>query len=455
MRDVIFKLFTVAGPCCILASAWGAWFQVPIHPIRSESGDWETIQVGVSHTQVFFKAAMLILLLSTVALRRWPAERSHKAVALATVGFCLSGFYPYCQVATESQLAARAAWLHVQHENLTWLGGDIFRNQEYERTPRQVQLYVTDSPRQVSVLPTPVWSWRLPDLSQLPVMFAWLGYTNAFCQFVGPGWFLALVGSSLWILSMVFVGPRDEMQRLRTAIRTGMIVAGLGVLVAWYAPLRAGMLLHQAAKLTSRGDHLAALAQLDRAADTWKPLREDTEFVVQHGLSDLAAGRVTPYAELYRARLLERDELDDQAISIYRGLLAHEDLESSIRREACRGVLRFAERAANAGEWQQALVGLDLVRQYDPCSPKALFASLICYMQLGDAAAAQQTCGQLQVIYGFMNYPNRCIVLAKAREMTVKALLQQSLALYRPDAEPLPLDAHALQYVPARLTFVP
>jgi tetratricopeptide (TPR) repeat protein len=301
-----------------------------------------------------------------------------------------------------------------------------------------------------------MWSPHQLSFSHLPALFAWLGFTNAFCQFVCRGWILAACGTSLLLISMVFAKPRQEMDLLRTSIRTLMFVGGLGLLIAWYSPLRASVLLNRAASLTSRGDHVTAVEQLERAARVWRPLSEDTDFIVQHGLSDLAAHRSTPYARLYQARLLERDGQGDLAISIYRQLTENELAESPIRREACRGALRYAERAANAGQWHQALAGATFVTQHDPCNIKALYASLVCCMQLGDACGADKALKQLQSVYGFLNYPNKRIVLAKAREMTVKTLLQQRLTQGRPGANwQTAVDAFNLSALPPQLTFAP
>ncbi len=426
MRQVLLNLVWISGIGCVVASARSAWFRVPTAVVLTPRGDWESIQVGVSEIETVFKVAVLGLLLCASLLHWLTPHHEKRAVFVAALSFCVCLFFPYCQTAREPHLAAQAASLHLQHENLTWLGGDIFRNQEHERTPQQTQLYVTDSPRQVSVLPTPTWSLRQLSLGRLPALFDWLGFTNAFCQFVGWGWILAVSGTCMFLISLVSDQPRQEMELWRLAIGTTLVICGLSLLMAWSAPLRAGMILNRAASLTSCGDHAAAVVELERAASAWPPLSEDTDFIVQHGINDLAGNQSSFYAELYQARLLERDGQGDRAIHVYRRLMDSESLESPIRREACRGALRFAERAANAGQWHQALSGTMLVLQRDPCNIKALYMALVCSMQLGDAVAAKTMNERLQTVYHFLNYPNKHIVLGKAREMTVKTLLQRN-----------------------------
>ena len=131
----------------------------------------------------------------------------------------------------QPELTARATWLHIQHENLTWFGGDLFRGQELQANPTQMRTYLSDSPRQVAVMKLPAWKWSETGLHQLGSLLEWLGYTNTFCQFVGSGWSLAVAGTFCLALTSVFQANRFEVARFRTAVQSvaacGLVVTGI------------------------------------------------------------------------------------------------------------------------------------------------------------------------------------------------------------------------------------
>ncbi len=324
---------------------------------------------------------------------------------------------------SQPSLTARAAWLQVQHENLTWLGGDIFRNQELERAPSQMDLYLSDTPRQVAVLDLPSWSPWDAGLHSLPSLVEWLGFTNTFCQFVRRGWWLALLGMSCLLLYTLFENGRASMLRMRWAVRTMLWAGCLAAVVAWIPPLRASTILSRAAASTQRGDHDQARRCLIAAGQTWHPLREDTWYIVQRGLTEFRLGTGSPYAKYHAARACEEARQFEVAVDAYRDLAQNRRVPSPIRREACRGVLRHAVRAVNAGNWEQAVRGVRLVLEVEPYNIKALYALHLCYVHVGDGAALRDVSMQLARVYAYLNYPDKQIVLGKSNELATKARL--------------------------------
>lgn len=406
---------SVAG---LLGSWLWPWLLVP----GAASGAPPVIGGEYPDCQVLFQVVCGCYGLAAIASSFWrPWDRV--AVVRASLGLCSVLFFPYCQMASQPSLTARAAWLHVQHENLTWLGGDIFRNQELEQSPSQMDLYLSDTPRQVAVLDLPSWSPLDAGLHSLPGLVEWLGFTNTFCQFVRRGWWLALLGMSCLLLYTLFENGRASMLRMRWAVRTMLWAGCLGALVAWIPPLRASAMLSRAAASTQRGDHVHARRWLAAAGQTWNPLREDTWYIVQRGLTEFRLETGSPYANYHAARAREEVRQFDLAVDAYRNLAQDRTVPSPIRREACRGVLRHAVRAVNAGNWEQAVRDLRLVLEVEPYNIKALYALHLCYIHVGNGAALRDASLQLASVYSYLNYPDKQIVLGKSNELATKARL--------------------------------
>ena len=85
----------------------------------------------------------------------------------------------------------------MQHDNLTWLGGDIYSEAAAGSNSWKAKVYWVDPPRQVSVAPIPDWSVFEIGLDKTEDVLVWLGYSNTFCQFARTGWFCAVMGLSL------------------------------------------------------------------------------------------------------------------------------------------------------------------------------------------------------------------------------------------------------------------
>ena len=156
----------------------------------------------------------------------WHRRTSDRKAMLAASALTVQLFFPCVVMAWEPSLSARANWLHIQHENLTWLGGDLCTNLEYSRKSWKDRIYLVDTPRQINVVRMPTSGLGAFQFGRLATWFETLGYSNRFCQFVKVGWIAALMGMSLLIMGECL--PGGVLSRRRAA-RASMALLATGL----------------------------------------------------------------------------------------------------------------------------------------------------------------------------------------------------------------------------------
>lgn len=345
---------------------------------------------------------------------------------LASVVLTAQLFFPCIVMAWEPSLSARANWLQIQHENLTWLGGDLCTNLEYSRKSWKDGVYLVDTPRQINVVRMPSSGLGAFQFGRSIVWFETLGYSNRFCQFVNRGWIAAVTGMTLLILGECLPGGR--LNRTRCVRSTGAIVAtfGVGVLLVSGPVIASARALESARNAAARGLFLEAESHLARAIIALPSLQEDTFYVAQSGLIDYRLGRTDTLAgRLFAANLRERQGEYTQAITEYLRLLDDCPKGTAVHREALRAVLRFGTHALNGGRFDRAREWLERVIEDEPCNLKANYALQLAYLRSGRRVDVERMVRRIELEYAYFQMPNKGIVLALSHENELFAALRE------------------------------
>ena len=410
----------------LIVSLRGSWFDGPIG-FTTANGSSQVIKAEPWSTPCYKVATSCM---AGYALAAWAAKgiwRRTLPLALAT-WMAMLLMFPWTVMVLDDQVAPQAAWLQTQHENLTWLGGDLSTSQEQAALNWKNRLYVVDAPTTVSLAAPPQWlPWQL-GLERLPQLFDWLGYTNTFCQFARRSWMLALFGTACLLATSCFDRDTFVVARMRCALLCAAVVAFLGGLVASGLQFAGGHCIGRAAECTRHGSYLEASRHLEHAAWFLPALRFDTDYLTQRGLLDHLAGSDTRAAIILRAHLLEREGRYAEAEQIYESLLASHapgSGTSPVQRAALLGYFRSAVHALNCGDDEQAIRQLEQILKFDPCNLKANYMLQLAYLRLGEHDAMVHLVAQLYATYGCFKFPNKRVVLAAGQQNMAYGAFQE------------------------------
>jgi len=121
-NNLLRLAIVAAGIALVAASLFQNWFDIPA--ARSLALSFDDIVRQTPDCQVWFQAIVaigtLLLLLITVFMK----QRLICTLLACTLLF-VSLTFPYFVMLRSPVLAADASWLQMQHDNLTWLGGEL------------------------------------------------------------------------------------------------------------------------------------------------------------------------------------------------------------------------------------------------------------------------------------------------------------------------------------------
>ena len=377
-------------------------------------------------SEIPFRASCLAFAITIGFGHAWHRRTSDRKAALTAAVLSAQLFFPSIVMAREPALSARANWLHIQHENLTWLGGDLFTNLEYSRASWKDRIYLVDTPRQINVVRMPTSGLGAFQFGRMATWFETLGYSNRYCQFVKLGWIAALFGMMLLILGECLPGGRLDRRRACLAMTAGVATFLAGFLVVAIPVVIAARELERARNATSLGLLDEAELYLDRAVEALPSLREDTFYISQKGLLDFRRGRDdTTAGRLFRANLLERQGRYARAMELYEALVVGTPKGSAVHREALRAILRAGSLALNAGRCDNAIEWLEEVLREEPCNLKANYALQLAYLRTGRRADLESLVRRIEATYAHFRMPTKAIVLASSHENEMFAALRQ------------------------------
>lgn len=370
LNQLLFLMMTLAGVAAVTIGVQQPWFSVPIAPPEGANSFSDIISSTPGCT-IFFKAAAAIGIVLLAASWLWKCNWTGGSSSIACLLILLPLAYPYFVMVRSPNVSADAAWLQMQHDNLTWLGGDIYLNAEFGSKGWRSKSYIVDAPRQLAVVTLPSWSpWQM-GLHRTEDLMQWLGFSNSFCQFAGHGWSLVIIGSFLLFLATLKKGNELDYQRAGAAIGLFTITAAIAAVVGWSLPFRASQEINLAAELSTQQKYAEASIHLEKAVSILPVLGQDTFYTAQRGVLDRRLGIKSEYASLQRARSLESDGRFDQAITILKSIADSDD--PAIRREALRGVLRFAIQDFNCARFELSAKRFSFVLKRNPCDVKLIY----------------------------------------------------------------------------------
>ena len=374
---------------------------------------------------ILFRMGSLFVAIIYMFYRFRGYRESDRPTVLTSSSLSALLLFPGLVMVWEPALSARANWLQIQHENLTWAGGDLLTNLEYSRESWKDRVYLVDTPRLIDLVRVPDSVPEVFQLSRLSTWFETFGYSNRFCQFVGLGWFASLLGMLILILNSCLPDGRLDRRRTMRAMMGGVATLVAGLVGVATPVVIAAHQLEQARGATMRGFYLQAQEYLDRAVWILPALAHETSFVAQNGLLDFRLGMEgKPTGRLFRANLLERRGRDTQAMDVYHELIASTPKDSAVHREALRAVLRSGIVALNAGQLDIAIDRLEDVLRAEPCSPKANYAILLAYLRTNQRENLERSVRRIEAVYAYFRLPTKRIVLASCHEVEMFAALR-------------------------------
>ena len=416
----------------LLAATALPWFSVP--GLRMAGGTATVAGIEPSVTAIF-KVLCLAGIAGAWLAMRAVRFRNHAARGLTLLLVALF-LFPYFTMVWSGRVAARAGALQNQHESLSWLGGDIYGEQEIKDFEFKNRVAVTDAelpsaPFQMPDLPLHTMQWN-----RLPEIVEWLGYSDGFCEFVNAGWFAALAGAALSLAALCRMPEGFHFQTGRIACRTAMAALPAAIAGALLPLFAAGWLVSLARNATARGDHAESWKWLARAARVLPAIRENPDYLAQQGVSEAALHRSTPATALRAATLLDSQGFHAQARDEFKTVLSIAPQYSALHREAVRGLLRSSIRLLRSGDAEAAVGTLDCVLEHDPCNIKALYALQLACLRTARFERLPKLVARFDEVYRFFNTDTKAPVVAAACENGalaeyLRGNIGEALALHR------------------------
>lgn len=424
--QTLLRVFVLLLGCgMILVSSKENWFDIPAtsegltcaEQIQRRSPPFQSKFQFIVLSGSFFWGATFLIYQKRTSI----ATLVGSGLLLTTLAF------PYFVLNASPELSAEATWLQMQHDNLTWLGGDINLDAENGYAAWKSSTYWVDAPRQVRMAPIPNWSALEFGLDKLDDVLAWLGYSNVFCQFARSGWFHALLGSLCLTCFSLFSPNGFSRQRAATGLTFlllgGTILSG----VALSAPFRIKSHLALASQHLSEGDLKTSLDEMRRCTRLLPPLAQDSYFISQRALIEWKLGARTDYSELHHAKNLESNGKYDQSFRIWKYLCDSQDL--AIRRESLRAVLRFAIQDYNCNRFELARQRLEYVLAQQPGNVKIIYYLQNLSIRLKDPHRAYELCDWMYQVTQFLNFQsNKTLRAVSERNAMLAASLDSDEA---------------------------
>ncbi|YCM42718.1 hypothetical protein V2O64_15500 [Verrucomicrobiaceae bacterium 227] len=343
--------FLGLGLLMVMASLVLPWFVLP--------SDWtdlgELITRDAPATRWFRLG--LILMLGVLLMGSWLFRKKgvlDLVVVWAAIVLPVIFWYPQWVIIHNSETSGEAAWLQQQHDNLTWLGGDVYRAHSERAVEVGMALNMQDPPLKLAAFRAPMVGVTSVGIAEVPDLIWWFGYNPAFSQFAGKGWFMAWMGVLFMGIGGFGFLRGSGGKRRKTLLKRSAFAGGgvtLVVLISGFVPIwAAGSALKEARSRALAGEWETAVASLDRA-EQWMPaLGFDTGIIFQRGRLEGLMGGGGPCAKLYEAWELEKAGHGGRAELVLEELELERDFLPRVwARELSRSWLRVAVDDFNSG----------------------------------------------------------------------------------------------------------
>ena len=319
--------------------------------------------------------------------------------------FPLLWWYPQWVIVQDAQTSGDAAWLQQQHDNLTWLGGDVFRAHSERYNEIQLATNMQDPPTFLAAFRTPIDSLTTLGIEELPEAIWWFGLNPSFSQFVGRGWFFAWLGTSAFGMSAFGLLKNVPNKGRRKLLKKAGIALGLSSCVlitsALTPVLNASRNLRTAKEATLEGDYQKSLNSLDKAQDWMPALRFDTSIILQKGRLETLLHHDTTCAHLYQIWRLEKQGHGGRAKELLQNLdQERADLPREWQRELSRAWMRVTIDDFNAGRLSEAHLQFGRLCEIEPTAIQARFHHQLTSLQVGDIAYNRRRQLEIKTLYG-------------------------------------------------------
>lgn len=419
LQRILFWGLTLAGLAALGAAAATPWFSVPVAPAGG-ADSWQDMIASTPNSTTMFQAMLIIGLILLLASWLWKFEWSPLSTVIASLMLLIPLAYPYAVIIHSPQVSADATWLQMQHDNLTWLGGDIYLNAEHGSKGWRSKTYIVDTPRQLSAVKLPSWSpWEL-GLHRAEDLVLWLGYSQSFCQFAKRGWMLAILGAFMLMLATLKRQDSIELSRITGAAVIFTCVALVAAITGWSRPFLASHAIRDAAESSSQRNYSRADEQLQRAIVSMPVLSQDTYYISQRGKLDQKLERDSEYARLSKALDLERAGRHDQAFDQLQRLANSSD--AAIGRETTRAILRFAIQDYNSGRFERAQTRFTMVLKRNPCDVKLIYLLQLHAIRESNSTRAIELDEWMYVATSNFNFGTRKVIRAASRQQVATAI---------------------------------
>lgn len=395
----------------LFASLLNNWFDIPATIELADS--FEDVVRKPSRFQPWFQVVVLSGSLLLVWVYFFCRSRVPRVLVAVSIFFVTLTF-PYFVMLRSPEQAADAVWLQMQHDNLTWLGGDIYSEAESGMNAWKSKIYWVDPPRQVAVAPLPTWALFEIGLDKIEDVLIWIGYANVFCQFVRVGWFAAVLGASLLVLVTIQRFNTVDIRAAGLGLLFFVALVAIGLGFALYGPFAAKKHLHRAAQATSLGDYRASLRELERCVELFPVLSQDSYYLSQRALLESKLDLPTDFAAMHEARQLESTGRYDRSFEVWSKLC--ESDAAAIRRESLRAVLRFAVQDYNSNRIELARQRLQFVLSRQPGNVKVIHYLQIISVREQDTATTYQMCDWMVRIADHLNFSTTKVLKASSQQ---------------------------------------
>jgi hypothetical protein len=408
-----------AGAALLLWASTQPWFRVPSHWDATQ-GTWALLTPTSEAGFQDLSGILGVMLLSAWAL----GQCANLAPALlATVGLMLVGLFPCAVVVHDAEVGGAASWFERTHRSLVWLGGDIALSNGASESLTEEDVLISDQPASFRALPSPQRLTRDEPLSLLAPATEWLGYGNVFAAFARSGWLAAVLGLLLVIVGCAFTAdrPRARLGECAAAVIGGLVATTALALIPVFRAARA---MDAAERATGMGQPATALTHLEAAATALPLFGEDSHYLAQHGLLSRRAGLAdAPTARLYLARVRESQVTPAVAAESLRSVLASDDADVSVRREAARALARVGALALNSGQLAAGRAALEDAQALLAADPKLEAALQLTWLRTGELELLERSAERVAALYETVSLPSGGAVVALALERVARARL--------------------------------
>ncbi len=440
-EDIVFKVIGFAviglGFLLLVNGLVNGWYDVPVGIHETSDGHFvpETKRANLAPTMHGIVAIYLAYFLGSLAsmivgVLQWPWETWRIRVSLAAMSLCVAILaFPAATINWDTSLAAHAAWMQDQHYNLTWLGGDVYNNQEGSDDLTKSGMIFAGNPLRTGIHALPDRRGAQIRLSNLDHSLEWFGYGLSFTQFESKGWLLSVIGCLLIVCGQMRCGmvTRKSRRVLRRVLFMPSILAAL-VIAAVLIPLQISAYHFEQARLHHAwGRFEESLEELDTAARWLPSSRQHSQFIAQRGYLLLALDRVDePEAQLVMAIEREARGILAEAEATYWSLLRSDPGQpvwhwQAWKREAYRALIRAGLEDFNGGQLDAAHQTFCELLVHCPHNLKVAVALQFTELQLGNAENCERLAAYVQAIYSTFDSLEKRSVLSAVYENTARA----------------------------------